>query len=174
MCLVSLQRSVFTHGFVQSVAGDATYLVFDDQRLIEQRRDDVKHVARRNVVEGADTPDIFQRESAGESREAPQHGLLSSRQEVVAPVDCPSKRLMTREGNTVSPGQQGKTVIQATEDLLDRQDPGPHRRQLDRQWQTVEPPAKADDRHPVRVAQREMARAAARSANSMTAAFCCS
>src|SRR4051812_42702821 len=55
---------------------------------------------------------------------------------VVAPVDCASKRLMTREGNTISSGQKGKTVIQATEDLLDRQDSGPHRRQLDRQWQT--------------------------------------
>ena len=65
---------------------------------------------------------------------------------------------MTRQGNAISPGQQGKTVIQATEDLLDRQDPGPHRRQLDRQWQTVEPPAKVDDRHPVRVVQLEMAR----------------
>src|SRR5205823_8664371 len=84
-CLVGLQRSVFTHGFVQSVAGDAAYLVFDDQRLVEQRRDDVKDFAHRNVVEGADTRDIFQRESAGESPEAPQHGLLSSRQEVVAP-----------------------------------------------------------------------------------------
>src|SRR5439155_22037138 len=104
------------------------------------------------------TPDVFQRESASKRAEAPEHGLVGSRQEVVAPVDCPSKRLMTREGNTISPGQKGKTVIQATEDLLDRQDPGPHRRQLDRQWQTVEPPAKADDRHPVRVAQLEMAR----------------
>ena len=65
---------------------------------------------------------------------------------------------MTREGNPISPGQQGKTVVQAIEDLLDRQDPGPHRRQLDRQWQTVEPPAQPDDRHPVRVAQLEMAR----------------
>ena len=65
---------------------------------------------------------------------------------------------MTRERNAISPGQKVKTVIHATEDLLDRQDPRPHRRQLDRQWQTVEPPAKADDRHPVRVAQLEMAR----------------
>src|SRR5438105_13229592 len=107
----------------------------------------------------AQTPSTtFQRESTSKRAEAPQHGLVGSRQEVVAPVDCPSKRLMTREGNTISPGQKGKTVIQATEDLLDRQDPGPHRRQLDRQWQTVEPPAKADDRHPVRVAQLEIAR----------------
>src|SRR5438105_9388626 len=124
MCLVSLQRSVFTHGFVQSVAGDATYLVFDDQRLVEQRRDDVKHFARRNVVEGADARDVFQRESASKGANAPQHGLVGTRQELVAPVDCASKRLMTREGNAISPGQKGKTVIQAAQDLLDRQDPG--------------------------------------------------
>src|SRR5438552_8073299 len=136
ICLVGLQRSIFTHGFVQSVAGDAAYLVFDDQRLIEQRREDVKHIVRRNVVEGADARDVFQRESASKGAKAPQDSSLGTRQEFVAPVDCPSKRLMTREGNTISPGQQGKTVIQASEDLLDRQDPGPHRRQLDRQWQT--------------------------------------
>src|SRR5207245_8314729 len=121
ICLVGLQRSVFTHGFVQSVAGNAAYLVFDDQRLVEQRRDDVKHIVRRNVVEGADTRDVFQRESARKSAEAPQHGLLGSRQEVVAPVDCSSKRLMTWQANTISAGQKGKTVIQATAHLLDGQ-----------------------------------------------------
>src|SRR5204863_6597742 len=93
----------------------AAYLVLNDQRHVEQRRDDVKHFARWNVVEGADTPNVFQRESASKRAEAPQHGLVGSRQEVVAPVDCPSKRLMTRESNTISPGQQAKTVIQATE-----------------------------------------------------------
>src|SRR5207245_4620881 len=92
ICLVGLQRSVFTHGFVQSIAGDAAYLVFDDQRLIEQRREDVKHIIRRNVVEGADTRDVFQRESASKRAEAPQDSSLGTRQEFVSPVDCASKR----------------------------------------------------------------------------------
>src|ERR1051326_2787758 len=52
------------------------------------------------------------------------------------------------------PRSEGKAIIQATEDLPDRQHPGPHRRQR----QTVKPPANADDRDPVRVAQLEMAR----------------
>ena len=49
-----------------------------------------------NVAEGGHTADIFQRESSGESPETPKDGLLGGRQEVVAPVDCRSKRLMTR------------------------------------------------------------------------------
>src|SRR3954454_25133724 len=100
ICRPGLQGSVIMHGFVQSVAGDAAYVFFDDQRLVEQRREDFEDVVRRNVIEGAHTLDIVQRESAGESAEAPQHSLLGNRQEVVAPVDCALKRLMTRESNT--------------------------------------------------------------------------
>jgi hypothetical protein len=74
--------------------------------------------------------------------------------------------------SAISAGQKGKTVVQTAEDLLDRQDAGPHRRQLDREWQTVEPSAGGRPPH-ARVAQLEMPRAAPLR-EQHDGLFCCS
>ena len=65
---------------------------------------------------------------------------------------------MTRQGRAASSREQAEPVGQAIEDLLHGQDPGPDRRELDRERQAVEPAAQVHDRRPVGGGQLEPAR----------------
>jgi len=143
---------------VQPVASDAVHILLGYQRLVDQRGQNFQHLACQHVLEGADPADIFQGKSAGEDAQAPQHGLLDCRQQLVAPVDGVSKRLMTRQRNPRASRKQTETVTKTFEDLLDRENPCSDRSQLDRQGQTIKPSTKTDDGHLVGATQLETAR----------------
>ena len=76
----------------------------------------------------------------------------------MAPVDRGLERLMTRQRRPAPARQQCEPIGQAVEDLLHRQNAGPHRRELDRERQAVEPPADIHDRPLVCLRQLECAR----------------
>ena len=76
----------------------------------------------------------------------------------MAPLDGGPQRLVARQGRATSSREQAEPVRQAIVDLLHGQDPRPDRRELDREGQTVEPPADVHDRRPVGGGQLEPAR----------------
>src|SRR5215472_19192045 len=63
----------------------------------------------------------------------------------MAPLDQRQQRPVAWEGGATAPGQQAKAIVEPRRDLLWRQDPGARRRQLDRQWNPVQPPADLGD-----------------------------
>ena len=153
-----LEGGELPHRLVQAIARDARCVVLQHQRLVDQRRQHVQDGRRRHVVERAHRPDIVQGEPAGEGGQAPEE-----RSAPPAPAGRGSTRWRSAASGGAAgppdfPREQAEPVRQAIVDLLHGQDPRPDRRELDRERQTVEPPADVHDRHPVGVGQLEPAR----------------
>ena len=63
----------------------------------------------------------------------------------MTPVDQRVQRLMPGQGRTAAAGEQVETVVEAVQELLDRQDLEARCRELDRHRDAVEPPAHRGD-----------------------------
>ena len=98
----------------------------------------------------------LQREAVDEGRQPAQQSALGVGQQVVAPVDGRSQRLVTRQLGAVTAAEHTKAVIQPRGDLFGRQCTDPRGGQLDRQRQPVE--MAADVRHRLAVAGGEKKR----------------
>jgi hypothetical protein len=170
------------HSFQQPIARLAGCLIHD-QRLLHERGQQIEDVGgqepvvssqfRRGPVRrfcphptdhgplttdcriGADRFRRFQVPAAGEHRQLPQQASLRLAEEVVAPLDECSQRLVTRQRCAAAPGEQAKPVIEPVVELLDRQRLHAGCRQLDRQRNTVQPLADLDDSERIRARQRE-------------------
>ena len=68
-----------------------------------------------------------------------------------------SQRLMTRQRFASPSCQEGESVVKEADDLLDREGPGSHRSELDREGQTVEASAHLNDRSLVEGGELERA-----------------
>ena len=76
--------------------------------------------------------------AAGEDRQARQHHPLGFAQELVAPVERRSQRLMPRHCRAMSAGEEPETVVKTSRDALNPKGCGAPRRKLDRQRDAVE------------------------------------
>ena len=91
------------------------------------------------VFHPADCVDRIHAGAAGEDGQAAEEGALALFEQVVAPVDGAAQRLLALGPVTRAAGEQVETPSQAREHGLRREDVDPRRRQLDREWQAVEP-----------------------------------
>ena len=131
---------ILTDGLQQSVAHGSALMLADHQRFVDQRREQVEYGARRNGVAGGHHLGGFEGPSAGERRQAAQHGPLVLRQERVTPVHRRSQRLLPGHGSSRARREQTEPIAQPRGNLLDAKNPHPRRRQLDRQRNTVQAP----------------------------------
>jgi hypothetical protein len=130
---------------VQAIAGDALGFLLDDERFVDQRRDEMQGLGGRLAFRDAHRLDVVESESAGKHAQPPQQDTVLRRQQVVAPVDGRPQRLMARQSGPAAGGQEPEAIGQTIEDLLRGEDSHSDRGQLDRQRQTVELAADVDD-----------------------------
>ena len=121
----------------------------DDERAVHQACQAVQriHPVRRGAV--CDRHDVGRRVEApggSEHREPGQQAPIVIREQVPAPVDESSQRLLARERPSPASGEQAETIAQASCDLTDGEDGHPGRRKLDGQRDSVQPPADVQDR----------------------------
>ena len=129
----------------------------DHQRLVDQRPKMVGDVGGGDLVVGAHHFGRRQVAAAGEHREPFEDALLVVEQELVAPIDDGTQRLLSGQGRARPARQQAEPIVEPRGDLGERERPGTGRRQLDRQRQPVEPSADLGDdtrRRPARSARQ--------------------
>src|SRR5206468_13071544 len=117
----------------------------DEERLVDQAREQVEHVFLRDTVAGADPLGGGEGAAAGEDGEAPEYRALFIGEEVVAPVDRCAERLVAGHRNTTAAGEQAEAVIEPRRDLLDGQGANARGGELEREWDAIE--ALADLHH---------------------------
>ena len=89
----------------------------------------------------------FEAAAAGEDREPHEHLALRVEQQVVAPVDHRPKRLLPGQCGPRPAGEQAKPIVEAFDQLGERQRAQAGGGELHRQWQAIEPAADVVD-HP--------------------------
>ena len=94
---------------------------------------------------GADGLGGGQVATTGEHGEPFEHALLVVEQQLVAPVDDGPQRLLPRQGGARPAGEQTEPIVESGGELFEREGSGPGGRELDRQWQTIEPKADVAD-----------------------------
>src|SRR5690348_6247632 len=83
---------------------------------------------------------VSEGEASREHAQPPQQDSLVSSQQLVTPVDRGLQRLVARQCGATSTDEQAEPVAQSLEDLLDAQDAGADRGELERERQAVEAP----------------------------------
>jgi hypothetical protein len=89
--------------------------------------------------------DRFQRESAREGRQPPEHGLFVGVEQVMAPGDGVAQGALPGRGVPRASRQERQAVFQPRQERFRRKQADPRRRQLDGQGQPIQPPG--DLRH---------------------------
>ena len=92
--------------------------------MVHQRRDPVQDGAPQDDFCG------LQGAATGEHRQALEQALLVFAQQIVAPLDGPSQRLLARRQVARAAGQQRQPTFQVGEHGLRREMANAHRRQL--------------------------------------------
>ena len=95
--LAKLLRGVLPHGLQQAVPSIAGFLLDVDERFVDQPAEQCR--APRRVRSGSSAQTVLDRlqaEAPGEDREAPQQDLLLGVEQLEAPVQRRSQRLLAR------------------------------------------------------------------------------
>ena len=85
-------------------------------------------------------------EAAHEHGQVPVRPLLGGVEQLVAPLDGGSHRLVASRGEPRPAAQRAQSRLEISEDLRGRHDPDPRRGELDRERQTVESLTQLGDR----------------------------
>jgi hypothetical protein len=132
-------RSSFTCGIARH-----RILVGDDERFVDQRREDVEHrpLVERGVLH--QRLGRFHRKAAGEDTEPAEHDPLLLAQQAVAPIERGPERLVAAQRRPRATGQQPEARVELV--AHDGEAQGRHARggELDRERQAVELAADVD------------------------------
>ena len=128
---------------------------------LEARRASISLVAidqalRQQGVETVEDPDAqvlvsahrlsrFEREPAREDGQPTEQLSFGAIEQVIAPADRGGQRLLARGQIPRSTDKEGQCVFKALQEDLWRQHPQAGRRELDRQWQTIQTRANLGD-----------------------------
>ena len=113
---------------------DADALLHHDERVFDQRGQQVEHVVGLDLVAiGAHRLGSCQIEATGKHRQPLQHGALRRAEQVVRPVDQAAQRLLALVAHPAAAGEQLEAVLQAAVDLRHRHRAQPRRGQFERQ-----------------------------------------
>jgi len=81
----------------------------------------------------------LERPATSKHRQSPHEALFCLGEQLIAPVDGGLQCLLSAHGGAMATGQQPKAVVEACSDLVDAECGEASSRQLDRQWNAVEP-----------------------------------
>ena len=135
--------------FEQPVTEPVTFVEHIDQRLRHERTEKRDRIAiPHDLLRG------FERETSRKDRQPTQRLLFVGRQHLVAPIQRRSQGVLSLHA-APSADQQAESIVEPLEDLLDGELGHLRRRQLDGQWDAVEPPADLCDHVAVLVGHHE-------------------
>ena len=123
------------------------------QRLVHQLGQQHRHVSCLDRQTRADADHRIQSERRTQHRRAVEQLPRRVGQRVHTPGDRVRQRPLMRRTEPPRPRQQPEPVVQRRQDRLHRQRPGPRGRELQSQWQPVQP--LAEPRHERRVLRRQ-------------------
>lgn len=152
----SLQQSV-AHATVRT-------FLSNDQGLVDEPTEQVQHVlvfdalaqARPYRRYRADRLRGFQAPPASEHREPVQQATLLLAQQVIAPVQCGTQRLLARQRCPTAAGQQAEALVEPSRELIDTQRGHPRSRQLQRKGNSIQPRTHLGNGGRVVFARREL------------------
>ena len=127
-----------------------------DQATQRVERVERRVVARRGLIgQPGNLRRRLERAASGEDGEAPEQPPLVFGQQVPAPVDQRLEGLLARQRRPPPAGEQPEAISKPHRDLLHRQERHARGRQLDGQWNAVQPPADLDHCRRIRRRERE-------------------
>src|SRR5579872_4603118 len=110
-----------------------------NERFVDESRQQVQHVFRRDAVSVANGLSGFQRPSTREDCEPVEQQSFGWSEQRVAPLDGRGERLVARSDTASSLAEQAESFVQLLEDLLGRKESGACGRKLDWQWKAIQP-----------------------------------
>ena len=128
-----LLRGVFADCLEHAEAALADALLHHDERLVDQRRQQVQHLVGFDLVVGAHGLGGGQVKAAGEDGQPLQHRLFLRLQQLVGPIDQAAQRLLAPVAQLAAAGQELEAVLQAAVDVDEGQRAQPGRGQFQRQ-----------------------------------------
>jgi hypothetical protein len=99
----------------------------------------------------------IERPAAGKHRQASEESLLRRLQEIVAPGDRPSQRLLSFRAVPATSGEERKPAVETRQDRFRREQSHPRSRQLDGERETIQATTDGDDRFRVLFCKLEVA-----------------
>ena len=130
-----------------------------DQRFRQQVRDRLDRFGLADALAGCDGKRGLQRERADEHRQSAQRRAFGGRQQVVAPGERGTQRLVPRDRGAPPPPQQREAAVEqrgGAGNAIGIDAPGG---ELDRERDAVQPPADLGDERRVLLAEFEFAQA---------------
>ena len=131
--------SVLPDRFEEPVAGLTALSLHQHQRLVHERRQQIQDVYSLHASVCADRLGGLQGPPSGKHRQPPEQLPLCLREQVITPVDRCAQRLLAREHDPASSGEEAEPIIQPGGDLFHRQDIDPGRRQFDGERNAIQP-----------------------------------
>ncbi|OPZ86620.1 MAG: hypothetical protein BWY76_00859 [bacterium ADurb.Bin429] len=149
-------QRVLADGFQQGVA-HLSFVIRQTvhQRLFYQARQESQYFPFLKRITSADLLRGIQRPPSDEDRQPAQHRLFDRRQQIVAPVNEGTQRLLSGKSAAIAARQQAEAVIQARGDLLERHGAHARGRQFNRQRDAVKVDAELRQRRRVSTRQFE-------------------
>ena len=139
--LAEFFQGVLAHRLQESIAGSAPAVVGDHQGLVDEQGELIEHLEALHVTATGDRLCSVEVESAQKHRQPTKQHPLGLGQQRMRPVHRGAQGLLAAHRGARTPGQQPEPVMQAVEDLGQRQRTNPCCGQLDR------------ERHPVQARQ---------------------
>ena len=106
---------------------------------------EVDDIVLANLASGADALGRFHRPPTSEDRESHQQAALGIGQQLVAPVDCRLERPLTRDSRPAAAHEQAEAIVQSVANLADRENLHAGGRELNGEWDAVQPPTDISD-----------------------------
>ncbi len=122
-----------------AIARAVLALLRHDERLVDQRCEEVQHVVGCQGFHAAHLLGRFEIEASGEHAQAIEQDLLVRLQQVIRPRDQGAQRLLALEDHPPATGEQLEAVAQARVDVGEREGAHACRGELQREWYPFEP-----------------------------------
>jgi hypothetical protein len=139
--LAQLFKRVLPDCLQHPVAGPELAVFDGDQRLFDEQGEQIEGLVTLDVTDAANFLRRIEVEIAKEHSRAAEEDLFRLREQRVRPVDRRPQRLLAAHSSSRAAGQQPEAVVQAVEDLSQRQRTNPCGRKLNRQGYAIQAPA---------------------------------
>ena len=116
-----------------------------DERLVDERRDDVEGFKFVELVVRSDCCRALKREAVDEDSEPPKESTLALGEQVVTPIDQRAQGLLARQDVTAAAGEHAEPLIQTSTQFGRPQNRNARGGQFDRECNTVEAAADVGD-----------------------------
>ena len=111
----------FLYRLQQPVPGPLALLLEHDQRLLDERSDQIEDILRRDRLRAADRLGCLQVETAGEDAQPVEDDLLVLLQQIVGPAHQRPQRLLALQCDATAAGEEFEAIVQSGVDVAYRQ-----------------------------------------------------